>query len=142
MKPTSWHYRPERSKGPFNGKIRVANESYAPKMSTITVVTHSSKFTPSPSLCNALKETWVLTVRVTGLKYGIFGHWLSEASTLEMKNSHSDLVFTHNTIASEPEIITKPQNDDFCFQRAAIEFVVRQSSICNWSIHVFESLNE
>ena len=36
----SCHYRPERSKGQFTGKIRAANESYARKMNIITIITH------------------------------------------------------------------------------------------------------
>ena len=49
---------------------------------------------------------------VLGPKYGIFGHSLSKANTLEMKNFHTHLVFLRNTFNSKANILTKPQNTD------------------------------
>ena len=43
-------------------------------------------------------------------KYGIFGQWLSEVNTLEMKNFHIHLVFICKTFNSKANISTIRQN--------------------------------
>ena len=40
LRPASCHYRPERSKDRFSGKVRAANESYSRKTNIITIITH------------------------------------------------------------------------------------------------------
>ena len=52
----------------------------------------------------------VLTVYV---KYGIFGHYLSEVNTPEIKDFHTLLVFIIKTFNSKSNVSTKPQNTDF-----------------------------
>ena len=54
-----------------------------------------------------------LVMYVRGSKYGIFGHWLSEVNTLEIKNFHTHLVFIFKIFNSEANISTKGQNTDF-----------------------------
>ena len=46
---------------------------------------------------------------VSSPKNRIFGHWLSEVNTLEMKNFDTHLVFISNTFHSQPKIFTNPK---------------------------------
>ena len=50
---------------------------------------------------------------VRSLKFGYFGHWLSDVNSLEMKNFDTHLVFISDTFNNKPKISTKPQNAEF-----------------------------
>ena len=50
---------------------------------------------------------------VRSQKFGYLGHWLSDISTLQMKNFDTHLFFICNTSSYKQKISTKQQNDDF-----------------------------
>ena len=73
--------------GRFNGKVRVANESYAQKMN-INYYYHSFlRVYFNLIRCIVRDYTFNCTfMYVRSQKFGYIGHWLSDVSTLEMKN--------------------------------------------------------
>ena len=113
MRPTSCHYRLERSKGRFNGKVRAANESYARKMNIITIITHFYEFTFNVIGCIVRIYGFNCTfMYVHSEKFEYFGHWLSDVNTLQIKDFDTHSVFICKTFNYKPKISVKPQNTD------------------------------
>ena len=63
--------------------VRAANESFARKMNIITIMTRFCKFIPRQ--CDARYGFNCTLMYLSSPIYGIFGHWLSEVNTLEIK---------------------------------------------------------
>ena len=56
-----------------------------------------------------------LRMYVCSQKFGYFGHWLSDANTLEMENFHTHLVFICKTFNSKPKFQRNPKMLTFDF---------------------------
>ena len=64
---------------------------------------------------------------VRSQKFGYFGHWLSDVSTLQMKNFDTHLVFIRNAFNYKPKFQRNPKMLNFDF--SGLQIYLRPSKI-------------